>query len=271
LEFSSLCQASAASSVTIPSNPRPASNTCLLNDASVDSAATEDLSGLLSQLRATTRVIRRIPKGARLAVAEEYSKVVNRCVSQNTTDSWKHLLLFVYSTLSLSKDLSATCKVSLTTLVKRNLSDQSIKRINDCVREPLQKKRNSSSMAKLVESRLAEGDVRGAIRVLSSEDTLAPVDAVTLQTLRDKHPRGSSTAIFPPSSDKVSAACVTSEEIAAAVQSFSCGFAGGVNGLRPQHLKNLLSKANGDTERNFNKKNNLTTIEFVLEACFLGL
>ena len=64
---------------------------------------------------------------------------------------------------------------------------------------PLRSKRcqESSKLAATVSSKLEDGDVRGAIRLAASDDTLAPFTDATLEELKLKHPpRAANTQLF---------------------------------------------------------------------------
>ena len=52
-----------------------------------------------------------------------------------------------------------------------------------------------------VEAKLADGDVTGAVRLASSNDTLAPFDGETLSGLRSKHPPSPPDLEFPEQPD----------------------------------------------------------------------
>ena len=104
-------------------------------------------------------------------------------------------------------------------------------------RDPLQ------SLAARVASKLEEGDFRGAIRLASSEDTIAELNDRTLTALKVKHPppHPDSNILTAPSEENSTPIKVSVEEVSKAIHSFACGSAGGPDGLRPQHLKDMTS------------------------------
>ena len=60
-----------------------------------------DLARCLSRLRQTCRVIRRIPKGARIPATDVMTTLIESTVENNTETAWQKLLLFPYlATLS---------------------------------------------------------------------------------------------------------------------------------------------------------------------------
>lgn len=106
-------------------------------------------------------------------------------------------------------------------------------------------KTSEQQIAAMAASRLEDGDVKGAVRLLCSDDKLAVVDATTLDELSHLHPsapadrRPAPTCSSPPLQ-----VCPLATK--SAIQSFPNGSAGGPDGLRPQHLKDLLLGAPDD-------------------------
>jgi hypothetical protein len=102
-------------------------------------------------------------------------------------------------------------------------------------------------LARVVEGKLADGDVRGAIRILCSDDILAPRNIKTLTALQDKHPKARSFDSTPFQAPTLQITSVTAKEVMQSVHSFPSGSSGGLDGLRPQHLKDLLAETNGES------------------------
>ncbi|MDA8003073.1 MAG: reverse transcriptase domain-containing protein, partial [Alphaproteobacteria bacterium] len=89
---------------------------------------------------------------------------------------------------------------------------------------------------------MEEGDFRGAIRLVCSEDSIAELDEVTLAALQSKHPPPHPNSCISPVPEEFAPTIqVSEEEIAHAISSFPNGSSGEPDGLRPQHLKNLIS------------------------------
>jgi len=86
--------------------------------------------------------------------------------------------------------------------------------------------------------KLQEGDVRGSVRCLTSQESLAPFTDVTVNAMKAKHPVSPDDrrALPTPSGSSL---VVTDEDIKAAIRSFAPGSAGGRDGLKPQHLKDM--------------------------------
>jgi len=90
-------------------------------------------------------------------------------------------------------------------------------------------------------SKIEDGNIRAAIRIITSGDTPAVDNVSTYQSLCDRHPHAPSDR--NPSSDpsKFPTVQFTEEDVTAAIRSFPAGSAGGPDGVRPQHLRDLTS------------------------------
>lgn len=93
----------------------------------------------------------------------------------------------------------------------------------------------------------ADGDVSGAVRVLCSDATLAPVNHETLRALQEEHPSAPPDLHMPPSPDSFTQCLqVSMDKVEQAIQSFNPGSAAGPDKLRPQYLKELGAKQMGE-------------------------
>ena len=88
---------------------------------------------------------------------------------------------------------------------------------------------SASNLAKRVSSKLEEGDVRSAVRIASSEDTLAELNEETLSALTQQPP-GSCFPLAPVVN--TSLAFLAKVEIMQAITSFPSKSAEGPDGLR---------------------------------------
>ncbi|KAJ8721909.1 hypothetical protein PYW08_004311 [Mythimna loreyi] len=108
----------------------------------------------------------------------------------------------------------------------------------------------SRSIKKIIETKVFEGDLRGAVRLLMSDDSFAPGDADTLASLKLKHPDPSRPLSFPPEPDpSITVLSVNVEDVLSALASFYSGSAAGLDGIRPGHLKELVSVSAGENGR----------------------
>ncbi|KAL0852096.1 hypothetical protein ABMA28_000339 [Loxostege sticticalis] len=145
----------------------------------------------LSYFKHSLPITKRIPRGARASVAHTLSSSIA-----------KHFFTFSYRILYFTSD--SNNHLSLTQRIKQNCSD------------------NLNSFSILTPnfpvhaSTLSDGDIKGAAKILFSDDLIAPNSPDTLST--------------------------TPDSLTSAINSFSSGSVG----LTPQHLKDLLSVSCGE-------------------------
>ena len=101
-------------------------------------------------------------------------------------------------------------------------------------------------LAARVSSKLEEGNYRGAVRLLCSEDAIAEHSNETLEALRLKHPPCSSTVADLDPCNAPLQFPINTEDVKKAIMSFPNGSGGGPDGLLPQHLKDLTGLSAGD-------------------------
>ena len=99
---------------------------------------------------------------------------------------------------------------------------------------------DEEKLAIMASVKLEDGDVRGKVRLLCSDDRLAIPDEFTFNELQSLHPSAPSdhrpvpSTVTPPLH-------VSTSTVRASIQSFPNGSSAGPDGLRPQHLKDLLT------------------------------
>lgn len=99
---------------------------------------------------------------------------------------------------------------------------------------------------KKVEAKLSDGDVRGAIRLITSDDIIAPNNEDTWAALITKHLPHPEPASFPDPPTAEPLPPIEDDQLLAGIASFPPGTAGGLDGLRPQILKDLFSLTLGE-------------------------
>ena len=89
------------------------------------------------------------------------------------------------------------------------------------------------------------GDVSGAIRVISSSDSVLPPSLDLKNKLAEKHPPGRNKIYPPPNLDSDHIVC-SIEEVKKAIKSFKPGSSGGQDGLLPVRLLDMTSEELGE-------------------------
>jgi hypothetical protein len=98
----------------------------------------------------------------------------------------------------------------------------------------------SEQLAHAVSAKLEDGNIAAAIRILCSEESPAVPSMNSFRNLQTKHPPGSLDNASLPVPGHTGHLAVLESDVKKAILSFPSGSAGGPDGLRPQHLKDLL-------------------------------
>ena len=106
---------------------------------------------------------------------------------------------------------------------------------------------DSEYLKRAVSLKLSDGDVRGAIRLLASNDQIADHSDGVVESLKQKHPPAPPDLELPPAPDENRQPYMaTEQDIMSAIASFDSGSSAGLDGLRPAHLKDLTSRSAGE-------------------------
>jgi hypothetical protein len=116
---------------------------------------------LLINLKLQLPTVRRLPKACRHLAADKLSSIIINCLSTKSISFFENLLLFSYGAFNVAKKSDK----SLNKHIKKNRSNFEVPQI-----------RTNVSLAKKVEAKVADFDIKGAVKLLSSDDSLASVN-----------------------------------------------------------------------------------------------
>ena len=160
-------------------------------------------------------------------------------VKNNNIHSWVRLFKFTRRCLALP--WHGGHQWSLVSVVKHQLEDEA-----DPVTRPLPRSPPDPKqlMAKHVCMKPGEGDYKGAVRIVCSEDTITDITDETISALQEKHPGVHPKSRIPsPPEEFIPLSDVSEEEVASSIRASPRGSAGGPDGIRPQHLLDLTSNS----------------------------
>jgi hypothetical protein len=195
-------------------------------------------------------VIPRIPKGARQRAASEFEHRLRAVIAASDDLAlWGALFDFA---ATLAQPVRGGIKHNLTSQIIRQIEGKANQRQdlhkNPAVSLKAKAPRNPVSeedhIIRRASGKMQEGDVRGAVRHLTSTERLAPLTEATIAALKTKHPAAPLDRRTPPPLPGRSMV-VTDSDIRAAIRGFGPGSAGGRDGLRPQHLKDMTEAPGG--------------------------
>ena len=112
------------------------------------------------------------------------------------------------------------------------------------------KKKSTPSLGNQVAAKLGIGDVKGAVRLCTSNDVVLPPTPEVIQKLKDKHPPPHKDTQIPLFEDLQGVICDRAD-VRRAINSFPNGSGGGPDGLLPQFLKDFSDEAMGEQANKF--------------------
>ena len=131
------------------------------------------------------KILRHIPKGARIQTAIALAEILEQCARESLDiTSWRKYFLFAATVLAVPHPShhQGQKKTSLTTAVRHQLAAyvtgafQLPPLTEDLIIGTVGGVSGGQRMRRRVETKLADGDVSGAVRILSSDSSLAPLD-----------------------------------------------------------------------------------------------
>lgn len=218
--------------------------------------------GILNLLQSLqSRAVKRIPKGSRIHAAAKLGSLLSEvCSVPDDVEKWVNLLSFGSVCFAVpdrrggkrhQSSLPSRLNAAIATFPTQLNADRQLQPSSQVRRcHSTTKNRQTDNLAVRVSAKLEDGDICGAIRLAASDETIAPCTQAIADSLRLKHPPRVShpklTSSHQPSQDAVNL-ILSETAILAAVKSFPAGSSGGMDGLRPQHLKDLVGATTGDT------------------------
>jgi hypothetical protein len=216
---------------------------------------------LLINLKHQLPTIRRLPKACRHLAADKLSSIINNCLSTKSIASFENLLLFSYKAFHVAD----TSDKSLNKHIKENLSNFEVPQIRTA-----SKRRSHLSLAKKLEAKVADFNIKGTVKLLSSDDPLVSFNEDVAEELKKKHP-SPSRELFSPDAFKTgdSSLIVNEQNVPEAINSFLAGSSPGLDGMRPQYLKDIISLSAGEADQRALRDITKLCNFFIVRANFL--
>lgn len=192
---------------------------------------------------ADSTVIKHIPKSARPSCASHLAGLLRKVVSNpDSTPKWLDLFNWGHTVLHAPK--RGGKRHNLASAIKHRIASYSVGQPDsdsaNATHNARRQLSSTSTISQAVSAKLEDGNVRAAIRLLMSEDSPAAPSPQSLSALREKHPPSSSVLTDLPAPQPQQCLSMDESEVRKAVLSFPAGSAGGPDGLRPQHIRDLL-------------------------------
>ena len=187
-------------------------------------------------------IIKHIPRSARPHCAIQLTAVIKKIIAQpNDPAVWSRLLNYGKQLL-LAPPISGRKHNITNVLRKRTMETIAITAPNRAQRPRSTTHRDDNSvLATAVRSKLEDGNIRAAVRIICSDEKPAVNSDATLKALHSHHPPAAVDRAAMPDPATYNAVRVTKLDVCAAIRSFPAGSAAGPNGIRPQHLLDLVT------------------------------
>lgn len=187
-------------------------------------------------------LIKHIPKSVRGNCATHLASLLNKiCNDPASLDNWADILRWGQAVLANPKRSGK--RHAMSSIIRNRIAAFSSGETSEVLvtRPPPRKPLDTSLMlAQAVTAKLEDGNIKAAIRLLNSDDTPAAPSEITLNLLKAKHPSASKSLAGLPAPSQFHSISVSEAEVRQAILSFPAGSSGGPDGLRPQHLRDML-------------------------------
>ena len=195
-------------------------------------------------------VYSRIPLASRNKASQIYASLLLKGYTKNGKPEWDKILNFPRCGLGCSQR-GGKKHTSQATVVNKRL-ETFVSGSTEV--EPVPKKKtkgkppkpSQSTFGSRVAAKLGMGDVRGAVNIVTSKESILSPSKETKTLLQAKHPpRKRSVRLDAPASNNFGTLnhfWVSKADVKWGIASFKKGAAGGPDGLRPQHLADMTGQ-----------------------------
>ena len=186
-------------------------------------------------------LIKHIPKSARPACATHLASLITKIIaSPNDLETWSSLLHFGANILQ--KPVRTGSRHNLASIIMRRAAEAKPTDQRSAPSAPHRKKRDASELlAAAVTAKIEDGNIKAAVRILCFEGKPATDTDATYTKLLERHPAPPRDRKSESPPDDVAAVQASEAEVLQAIQTFPAGSSGGPDGIRPQHILDLVT------------------------------
>ena len=183
-------------------------------------------------------VLKHIPKSARPACCSALTDILLGITRNNRdVNLWDKLLHFAPTILLNPPKVGS--QVNVTDVIKRRISG--IGRPITSARPRSHRPAKAFDLAAAVTSKVEDGNIKAAIRLLNSDDKPASFNEEVFAQLQARHPPAVTDSKSPPDPSLFCPLQVSEADVLRAIRSFPAGSSGGPDGFKPQHLLELTN------------------------------
>ena len=200
------------------------------------------------------KIVKRIPKASRIQAARAFKETIEKIIRNNDVSSWDELMKFPMNCLRCPKRRGRKAP-SLSTVINRQIRNhtEGIGAALASANQTRQPPGEQDNLARSVMTKISLGDVRGAVRLISSDCKIIQPSPAASFELQEKHPPQHSESTLPwnlSDEERIESMRTSSTAVKRAIDSFANGSSGGPDGLLPQHLKDMTGESLGEISKN---------------------
>ena len=215
------------------------------DDSTATCSVASALAKRLAMLRNDCSVIKRIPKAARASVADSLTKIIDRAISEPSAETWDNFLSFAFIALRATIKSTGDHRPTAASIIKRQVTEMEAGRPHPTVPQRSEPGNypSENSIARRVRSKCADGDITADLRTLTSREDFVRPSSDTVRVLRTKHPPApfDQALSLLAQGDDCRPLQVSVRQVRAAIESMPTGSSAGLDGMRPLHLRQLIS------------------------------
>ena len=231
--------ASASSSPSAPSS-QPVQSSTAATVTSNSISSTGSSFSKLAHPRLSVPTIKHIPKSARPACGNLLSKSLDKITANpNDLAPWTALLNFGHHILLQPPRTGK--RHNLAAIIKKRTA---VEEHDDQPGDHMgyhRKRDPAAQLAAAIMAKVEDGNLKAAIRILTSEERPAEDNDITFAKLLERHPAAPADRSQPPDPHNTTAVQMTEAEVQKVKRSFPAGSSGGPDGVRPQHILDLIN------------------------------
>ena len=243
--------------------------------------APDDMAAALARLKLGVKIFKRVPKPVRSTVAGLLAEQIDLVLGDPTKQNWWNLLSFTYKFLRThgaerenadASSVGTKERPTVARTIRENIknTERTVDMLANLSLRDAEQTTSPSPMQvaesvpvdagghggdpttpeqlrRRVGSKLADGDVRGALRILTTDDSISPNSAETFEALQRKHPPAPHGDAIQSRATEQPALQTDAQTVLAAINSMPSGSSGGLDGLRPRIVQQLVSKETAES------------------------
>ena len=172
--------------------------------------------------------------------------MIDKAIAAPSADAWVRFLSFAFVAFRAPTKTAKDQRVTAANTIKKQIIDFEAGLTQPHERRIYPRPRiapHENAIALRVRSKCADGDIKAALRALTSQEDFVHPTRDIVNKLREKHPPAPPDEALPPppQADDALPLQVTAEQVRSSIESMPTESSAGLDGMRPLHLRQLIS------------------------------